>query len=50
MKSKVLFWIGSIINLLMIPLLFVNMILGITFGLLGFFIAKFSGYTFNDFK
>jgi 4-hydroxybenzoate polyprenyltransferase len=50
MKKPALFWIGSVLNILMIPLFFFNVLIAIIVGIIGFLIARSSGCTFEDFK
>jgi len=50
MKRPVLFWIGSVLNIMMIPLLFYNVVVAVALGFIGFIIARSRGCTFDDFK
>ena len=47
MKRPVLFWIGSVLNIMMIPLLFYNVVVAVALGFIGFIIARSSGCTFE---
>lgn len=49
MKRPVLFWIGSVLNIMMIPLLFYNVVVAVALGFIGFIIARSSGCTFDEY-
>ncbi|MCI6275313.1 MAG: hypothetical protein MR639_00950 [Clostridium sp.] len=49
-KIPILFGIGSILNIMMIPLFFYNFYIAIIFGVVGYTISKISGCSFDDIK